>query len=225
MRLYLRFGRARRLPGFDRLSACASPPFITANTGGRPDAITTARQPPSQEPYLRLCLPAASPDIANWLPGYALGLSSEAPSVYRLRPLGQRRPAFPIYASRLFLKAISDTIQRFDHVEFVVAGFELFTQPFDVAVDGAVVDIDLIVISRIHQGVAAFHHARAARQGLQDQKLGHGERHRLVFPGAGVTLRIHAQQAPLEHLAVSFLWHAAVFGRGAAQHGFDALDQ
>jgi hypothetical protein len=91
-----------------------------------------------------------------------------------------------------FLKAITDTVQRFDHVEFVVAGLEFFAQPFDVTVNGAIVHIDLIVIGRVHQGVAAFHYARAARQGLQDQKLGYGERHLLVFPGAGVAFRIHA---------------------------------
>ena len=41
------------------------------------------------------------------------------------------------------------------------ACLELLAQPLDVAVDGAVVDIDLVVVGRIHQGVAAFHHARA----------------------------------------------------------------
>ena len=62
-----------------------------------------------------------------------------------------------------FLEAVADAVQRFDHVEFGVAGFELFAQPLDVAVDGAIIHIDLIVIGRIHQGVAAFHHAGAAR--------------------------------------------------------------
>ena len=46
-----------------------------------------------------------------------------------------------------------------------------------MTVDGAIVHIDLIVIGRVHQGAAAFHHARAACQSLQDQKLGDGELH------------------------------------------------
>src|SRR5271163_3360499 len=82
-----------------------------------------------------------------------------------------------------FLKTIADAVQRLDHIEVVVACLELLAQPLDVAVDGAVVDIDLIVISRVHQGVAALHHAGAARQRVQDQKLGDGERHRLILPG------------------------------------------
>ena len=39
---------------------------------------------------------------------------------------------------------------------------ELLAQPLDVAVDGAVVDIDLVVIGGVHQRVAALHHAGAA---------------------------------------------------------------
>src|SRR6516165_577715 len=139
-----------------------------------------------------------------------------APIVNRVSPLRNAGRRSRIMRPHLFLKAISDTIQRFDHIELAVAGFELFAQPFDVTVDGAVIDVNLIVIGRIHQGVAAFHHAGAARQGLQDQKFGYRERHRLVFPGAGVALWIHAQQAALEHLAVRLLGNAAVLGRGTA---------
>src|SRR5207253_2940953 len=53
------------------------------------------------------------------------------------------------------LEAIAHTVQRFDHVEVVVDRLEFFAQPLDVAVDGAVVDVDLVVISRVHQGVPA----------------------------------------------------------------------
>src|SRR5947209_7136853 len=91
-----------------------------------------------------------------------------------------------------FLEAVADAVERLDHVEVIVGLLELLAQPFDVAVDGAVVDIDLVVIGRIHQRVAAFHYAGAAGECLQDQELGDGERHRFVLPGAGVALRIHA---------------------------------
>src|SRR5216684_7398458 len=91
-----------------------------------------------------------------------------------------------------FLEAVADAVQGFDHLEIVVHDLELLAQPLDVAVDGAIVDIDLVVIGRVHQGVAAFHDAGAGGQRLQDQKFRHGQRHRLVLPGAGMTLRIHA---------------------------------
>src|SRR6266550_4238291 len=79
------------------------------------------------------------------------------------RPPGKRRSGF--------LEAIADAVQRLDHLEIVVDHLELLAQPLDVAVDGAVVDIDLVVIGRVHQRVAAFHHARPARERLQDQEL------------------------------------------------------
>jgi hypothetical protein len=74
-----------------------------------------------------------------------------------------------------------------------------------MAVDGPVVDIHLIVVSCIHQGVAAFHHSRPARERLQDEKLGDGERDQLVFPGAGMPLGVHTQLAAFQNLAVGFL--------------------
>src|SRR3981189_2202090 len=58
-----------------------------------------------------------------------------------------------------FLEAVAHTVQGFDHLEIVVHDLELLAQPLDVAVDGAIVDIDLIVIGRATQGVAAFHDA------------------------------------------------------------------
>ncbi len=73
-----------------------------------------------------------------------------------------------------FLEAVAHPVQGFDHLEIVVHHLELLAQPLDVAVDGAIVDINLIVIGRVHQRVAALHHARARRQRLQDQELGHG---------------------------------------------------
>ena len=125
-----------------------------------------------------------------------------------------------------FLEAIADAVQRLDHLEIVVDHLELLAQPLDVAVDGAVVDIDLIVIGGVHQRVAALHHARPRRQRLQDQKFRHRQRHRLVLPGAGVPLGIHPQQAAVERVGVRLLRHGGrILGLAAAQHGLDALDQ
>jgi hypothetical protein len=49
-------------------------------------------------------------------------------------------------ARSYFLEAIADTIERLDHIELDVACPELYAQPLDVAVDGPVVHILLIVI-------------------------------------------------------------------------------
>src|SRR5712691_4064463 len=125
-----------------------------------------------------------------------------------------------------FLEPIADTVKRFDHVEVVVGALELLAQPLDVAVDGAVVDIDLVVVGGVHQGVAALDHAGAARERLQDEELGDRERDRLVLPRAGVALGIHAQEPALEHLGgIGLLRRRAVLRRGPAQDRLDALDQ
>src|SRR5436305_7151880 len=58
-----------------------------------------------------------------------------------------------------FLEAVADAVERLDHVEVIVGLLELLAQALDVAVNGAVVDIDLVVIGRIHQRVAPLHHA------------------------------------------------------------------
>src|SRR6187401_1002245 len=143
---------------------------------------------------------------------------AERADVSVARPPAERRSGF--------LEAIADAVQRLDHLEVVVDDLELLAQPLDVAVDGAVVDIDLVVIGRIHQRVAAFHHTGPRRQRLQDQEFGHGERHRLVLPGAGMTFRIHPQKAAVERARIRLLRHGGrILGLAAAEHGLDAFDQ
>src|SRR5215472_2315955 len=125
-----------------------------------------------------------------------------------------------------FLETVADAIERLDHIEIVVALLEFLAQSLDVAVDRAVVDIDLIVVGGVHQRVAALDHAGAGRERLQDQEFGHRQRHRLALPGAGVALRVHAQQAALEHLGgVGLLRLQLILRHAPAQHRLDALDQ
>src|SRR5579871_5182777 len=76
--------------------------------------------------------------------------------------------------------AVTDAIERFDGVEVSVDLAELLAHALDVAVDGAVVDVDLIIVGRVHQVVAALHEPRTLRQRLQQQELGDGESHRLA---------------------------------------------
>ncbi len=52
--------------------------------------------------------------------------------------------------------AVADAVQRLDGVEIVGHDFELLAQPLDVAVDGAVIDIDLIVVSAHPSGCRGF---------------------------------------------------------------------
>src|SRR5258708_10154666 len=99
--------------------------------------------------------------------------------LFRLRPCDARRLSHPIPDGRAasvnkphirclaiqmpvrcpsdawqsgFLEAVANAVKGFDHLEIVVDDLEFLAQPLDVAVDGAIVDIDLIVIGRVHQG-------------------------------------------------------------------------
>src|ERR1700761_4464341 len=129
---------------------------------------------------------------------------SAASHARKYKPRTKYRRGVPQPVSS-FLEAVADAVERFDHLEIVVDHLELLAQPLDVAVDGAVVDIDLVVIGRIHQRVAALHHAGTGRERLQDQEFGDGQGHRLVLPGASVALGIHPEQAAVERLGVIFL--------------------
>src|SRR5271163_4881169 len=93
-----------------------------------------------------------------------------------------RRSGFP--------EAISDAIKRLDHFEFRLDDLELLAQPLDVAVDRAIVDIDLVVVGRVHQGVAALDDAGPRRERLQDEEFGDSQCDRNAFPRAGMPLRI-----------------------------------
>src|SRR5262245_19917624 len=59
------------------------------------------------------------------------------------------------------LKAVADAVERLDHVEIVVHLLELLAQPLDVAVDRPVIHVDLIVIGRVHEGIARLDDARS----------------------------------------------------------------
>ena len=64
------------------------------------------------------------------------------------------------------LVSIADAVKRFDGVKHIIQFAEFLPQAFDMAINGAVVHIDLIIIRRIHQLVAAFHIARTGRERL-----------------------------------------------------------
>jgi len=47
-------------------------------------------------------------------------------------------------------ETIADAIKRLDHLELVVDRLEFFPQALDMAVDCAIIDIDLVIIGGIH---------------------------------------------------------------------------
>ncbi len=139
---------------------------------------------------------------------------------------GSTSSALGSRAASRFAESVADSIKRLDHLEVVVDDLELLAQPLDVAVDGAVVDIDLLIISRIHQRITAFHHARPLCQRMQDEELGDGQYHRLALPGAGVAFLIHHELAALERAGLLRRgFGRGLAGAGAAQDGAHALDQ
>src|SRR5580704_12862661 len=110
----------------------------------------------------------------------------------RATPVSRRRSGVeyePILVAEVrgagsdIFKAITDPVEGLDHIEFAVGRPEPLAQALDMAVDGAVIDIDLFVVRHIHQGVAALDHARTAGQRLQDQEFGNRQGDRLILPG------------------------------------------
>src|SRR3546814_20561724 len=79
-------------------------------------------------------------------------------------------------------EAVARAIEGRDRVEIGIDLAELAAQPLDVAVDRAVVDIDIVLIGGIHQLVAAAHDAGAAGQRFEDQKFGDGQRYVQAAP-------------------------------------------
>ena len=94
-----------------------------------------------------------------------------------------------------------------------------------MAVDGAVVDIDVFAVGRIDQLVATFHHAGPRRQGLHQQKLGDGELDVLRVPGALVLGVIEHELAAYHDAGGRGAGALGARNLVAAQQGADALKQ
>src|SRR3954447_3445342 len=85
-------------------------------------------------------------------------------------------------SSSLFVETVSDAIQGLDSIEVGIAGAEFPSDAFDVAVDGAVIDIDVVLIGDVEQLVAGLYYARALGERFEDQELGDGQRHVFALP-------------------------------------------
>jgi len=103
---------------------------------------------------------------------------------YRVSPMRCRRPYFQppmqkacprcvmaqsrvLFQKSLFLKPVPHPIKRIDHVEGVVGLLDFLAQALDVTVNCAIIDINLIIISDIHQGIAALDYAGTGGECLQ----------------------------------------------------------
>src|SRR5688572_17134507 len=173
----------------------------------------------SQRPAGSVARPAAAAPLARrWAPPL---IPSQMPTAARDRSNSSAIP--PPSGASSFLEAVADAVERLDHVEVVVDLLELLAQPLDVAVDGAVIDVHLVIIRGIHERVPRLDDAGARRERLQDEELGDGERYRALVPVAGMPFRIELELAALQHARRFQGCRLRVLGAEAAQHGLDPL--
>src|SRR6516162_1286798 len=120
--------------------------------------------------------------------------------------------------------SIADAIERFDLGEIAVDRLEFLAQPLDVAVDRAVVDVNVLAIGRVHQLVAVLDVPRAVGQRFKYQELGHGQFNVLRAPAAQMARGVENHPAAYDHrLALRIVVLAREFA--AADQRADALDQ
>ena len=95
-----------------------------------------------------------------------------------------------------------------------------------MAVDRAVVDIDVVLIGGVHELVAVLHHAGPCSKGFQDQEFGDGQRHILAVPFHPVAGRVHLQPTAHDRVGRRFVGgFGCAADLRAAQDGADARDQ
>src|SRR3546814_12581524 len=118
------------------------------------------------------------------------------------RPPRSTRTDTPLPYTTLFRsgEAVARAIEGRDRVEIGIDLAELAAQPLDVAVDRAVVDIDIVLIGGIHQLVAAAHDAGAAGQRFEDQKFGDGQRYVPAVPAYLVARGVPRQPSARDRL-------------------------
>src|SRR5690349_6549009 len=66
-------------------------------------------------------------------------------------------------ASLFLSESVSDAIEGLDRVELRVDRAEFSADALNVAVDGPVIDIDVVLVSDVEQLVARFHDPRSLR--------------------------------------------------------------
>src|SRR5579872_4086383 len=94
-------------------------------------------------------------------------------------------------ASSRFVEAVADAIKGLDCIELGIDGAELAPDPLDMAVDGPIIDIDIVAIGDVEQLVARLHHPRALRKRLEDQEFGYSQADVAPVPQHFVSRRVH----------------------------------
>src|SRR5688500_20348108 len=84
-------------------------------------------------------------------------------SVHRPDQLKARSSASDDCVSSLIFEAVADAVEGLDRVEVRVHRPELSPNALDVAVDGPIVDVDVVLVGDVEQLVAAFHHPEIGR--------------------------------------------------------------
>src|SRR5690606_19362783 len=100
-----------------------------------------------------------------------------SPTKFQMKMIRAMRERATARKPSALVVPVADAVEGFDGVELGVDVAEFLAEPLDVAVDCSVVDIDLIVISCVHQLIAAFHIAGTLGQRLQNEEFGDREPH------------------------------------------------
>src|ERR1700737_2695272 len=93
---------------------------------------------------------------------------------------------------------VTHSIKRFDHVKALVDGPKPVPQPLDVAINGALVNIELLIVRSAQERVATLNCIGSTRERLEDQELCDCQRYRVTFPSTRLAFRIHIQMAARE---------------------------
>src|SRR3954464_14207365 len=137
------------------------------------------------------------------------------------------QPCRPESCRSLLAKTVSDPIEGFDRTELAVDCAKLAAHALDVAVDGAIVDIDVVLIGDVHQLVARFDHAGPLGERLQDQEFGHRQSHIVAVPADPMPRRIHDQAAARDFRSFGLVARSRRTRAklGPAQYGADAREE
>src|SRR5437762_9930188 len=150
-------------------------------------------------------------------------MAGASAGIGRLTGAGSDARSGPGFVSAVAV-SITDPIESFDLAEFGIDRLELLAQALDVAVDRAVIDVDVLAIGRVHQLIAIFDVPRTLRQRSEDQELGHRQLDGFAVPGTLMARRVERHRTAYDdRLAPAFFAIARQFA--APKQGADALDQ
>src|SRR3977135_161823 len=149
-------------------------------------------------------------------------MAGASAGIGRLTGAGSAARSVPGFVSAVAV-SITDAIESFDLAEFGIDRLELLAQALDVAVDRAVIDVDMLAIGRVHPLIAIFDVPRTLRQRFEDQELGHRQLDGFAVPGTLMARRVERHRTAYDdRLALGFLAtprqvHAPAHSAGAPQ--------